>query len=47
MVQLVRAFLLKELHGWEHESQLTEYLNEYSSARKRLNFESVPDQSTL
>ncbi|WP_255666347.1 transposase [Haladaptatus sp. DYF46] len=47
MEQLVRAFLLKELHGWEHESPLIEYLNECSSARKRLNFESVPDQSTL
>ena len=47
MVQLVRVFLLKELHGWEHESALVEYLHRCSSVRKRLDFESVPDQSTL
>ncbi|EMA42093.1 transposase (TCE33) [Halococcus hamelinensis 100A6] len=47
MEQLVRTFLLKELHGWKHESALVEYLDRYSSVRKRLSFESVPDQSTL
>ncbi|RJT07433.1 transposase [Halococcus sp. IIIV-5B] len=47
MEQLVRAFLLKELHGWEHESALVEYLDKCSSVRKHLGFESVPDQSTL
>ena len=47
MEQLVRAFLLKALHGWEHESALVEYLHQFSSVRKRLGFESVPDQATL
>lgn len=47
MEQLVRAFLLKELHGWEHEGALVEYLDQCSSVRKRLDFERVPDQSTL
>ena len=47
MEQLVRVFLLKELHGWEHESALVEYLHQCSSVRKYLDFESVPDQSTL
>ncbi len=27
MEQLVRAFLLKELHGWEHASALVDYLH--------------------
>ena len=47
MEQLVRAFLLKELLGWEHESALVKYLQWRSSVRKYLDFESVPDQSTL
>ena len=47
MEQLVRTFLLRDLHGWEHESALVEYFRQHSSVRKRLNFESVPDQSTL
>ncbi|RJT07594.1 transposase [Halococcus sp. IIIV-5B] len=47
MEQLVRAFLLKELHGWEHESALVEYLHQQPQFCKHLDFESVPDQSTL
>lgn len=47
MEQLVQAFLLKELHGWEHESALVKHLQRCSSVRKHLDFESVPDQSTL
>ncbi|RJT07209.1 transposase [Halococcus sp. IIIV-5B] len=47
MEQLVRVFLLKALHGWEHESKLAEYLDRRSSVQKHLGFESVPDQSTL
>jgi hypothetical protein len=47
MEQLVQAFLLKELYGWEHESKLVEYLDQRSSIRKHLGFESVPDQSTF
>ena len=47
MEQLVRAFLLKELHGWEHESALVEYLDQQPMLCKYLDFGSVPDQSTL
>ena len=47
MEQLVRVFLLKELHGWEHESVLAANLDRRSSVRKHLGSESVPDQSTL
>jgi IS4 transposase len=47
MEQLVRAFLLKELYGWEHESTLAKYLDQCPSVREHLGFESVPDQSTL
>ena len=47
MEQLVRALLLKELHGWEHKSALVEYLHQHPRLCEYLNFESVPDQSTL
>ena len=47
MEQLVRAFLLKALHGWEHESALVEYLDQFPLVREHLGFESMPDQSTL
>ena len=47
MEQLVRTFLLKELHGWEHESALVEYLHQHPLLCEHLGFESVPDQSTL
>jgi IS4 transposase len=47
MEQLVRAFLLKEIHGWEHESALVEYLDQFPLVREHLGFESMPDQSTL
>uniref|UniRef100_UPI0009B5C4B1 transposase n=1 Tax=Halococcus morrhuae TaxID=2250 RepID=UPI0009B5C4B1 len=47
MEQLVRTFLLKELHSWEHESALVEYLHQHPRLCGYLNFESVPDQSTL
>jgi len=47
MEQLVRAFLLKEIHGWDHETALRSYLAQGSSLCRRLGFDSVPDQSTL
>ena len=47
MEQLVRVFVLKEFHGWGHESPLVEYLQKHPSLCEHLNFESVPDQSTL
>ncbi len=47
MVLLMRLFLLKELHGWNHETALVEYLQQRPSLCHRLNVESIPDQSTL
>ena len=47
MSQLFRAFLLKEIHGWGHETALVEYLRQHSETRRSLGFDSVPDQSTL
>jgi len=47
MSRLVRAFLLKELHGWSHETALVDYLQQRPSLCQGLGFESVPDQSTL
>jgi len=47
MGTLVRSFLLKEVHGWEHESALVAYLERYPNVRQKLGFETVPDQSTL
>ncbi|WP_231190435.1 transposase, partial [Haladaptatus sp. DYF46] len=47
MALLMRLFLLKELHGWDHETALIEYLQQQSSLCHRLNVESIPDQSTL
>jgi IS4 transposase len=47
MEQLVRTFLLKALHGWEHESALVEYLHQQPRLCEHLDLKSVPDQSTL
>ena len=47
MSQLFRAFLLKEIHGWGHETALVEYLRQHSETRRSLGFDSVPDQPTL
>ncbi|GAB3421275.1 hypothetical protein GCM10027435_24860 [Haloparvum alkalitolerans] len=47
MDTLFRVFVLKELHGWEHETALLKYLDSHSELRERLELESVPDQSTL
>ncbi|WP_144240129.1 transposase [Haladaptatus cibarius] len=47
MTTLVRAFLLKEVYGWEHETALIEYLKQNPSIRQRLGFSVVLDQSTL
>jgi hypothetical protein len=38
---------LKELHGWEHETELLDYLDSHPALRERLELETVPDQSTL
>jgi len=47
MSQLMRVFLLKELHGWVHETALVEYLQQRPALCRRLDFDAVPDQSTL
>src|SRR6056297_360676 len=47
MRTLVRSFLLKEVHGWDHESALVAYLERSPNVRQQLGFETVPDQSTL
>jgi len=47
MDTLFRVFVLKELHGWEHESALVEYLEQSPEICEKLGLEAVPDQSTL
>ena len=47
MPQLFRTFLLKEIHGWDHETALVGYLRQDSETRRSLGVDSVPDQSTL
>jgi IS4 transposase len=47
MQTLFRVFLLKECHGWDHETALVEYLSQHSDLCDRLGLEWVPDQSTL
>ncbi|MBP2252878.1 hypothetical protein J2754_003240 [Halarchaeum solikamskense] len=39
--------MLKELHGWDHETVLVEYLECRPALCKQLGLETVPDQSTL
>jgi hypothetical protein len=47
MSQLFRLFLLKELHGWSHETELVTYLTHHPDLREQLGLENVPDQATL
>ncbi|MDB2265586.1 transposase [Halorubrum ezzemoulense] len=47
METLFRLFLLKECHGWDHETALIEYLTQHPNLCDQLGLESVPDQSTL
>ena len=47
MSGLFRVFLLKELHGWDHETALVEYLNHHPWLCNQLGLKTVPDQSTL
>jgi hypothetical protein len=44
MDTLFRMFVLKELHGWEHETALLEYLESHPGLRERLALGSIPDQ---
>ncbi|WP_049897357.1 transposase [Halorubrum distributum] len=47
MDTLFRVFVLKELHGWQHETSLVEYLDSHPALCGRLELGTVPDQSTL
>jgi hypothetical protein len=47
MDALFRVFLLKECHGWAHETALIEYLECRPALCEQLGLESIPDQSTL
>jgi hypothetical protein len=47
MDTLFRVFVLKELHGWQHETALLEYLDSHPELCERLRSESAPNQSTL
>ncbi len=47
MDTLFRVFMLKELHGWDHETVLVEFLECHPELREQLGLESVPNQSTL
>ena len=47
MPLLFRMFVLKELHGWDHETALVEYLDRHPELCEQLGVESIPDQSTL
>ncbi|WP_420191853.1 transposase [Haloplanus salinarum] len=47
MDTLFRVFVLKELHSWEHETALVDYLKNRPELCEQLGFETIPDQSTL
>ena len=47
MDTLFRMFVLKELHGWEHETALAGYLGNAPVVCDQLGVEAVPDQSAL
>jgi len=42
-----RGFVLKELHGWEHETALVDHLRTRPELCEELGFETTPDQSPL
>jgi IS4 transposase len=44
---LFRVFVLKELHGWDHETALVGYFGTRPELCEQLGFETIPDQSTL
>lgn len=47
MDTLFRIFVLKECHGWSHETALVKYLRRRPELCEQLGLETVPDQSTL
>jgi hypothetical protein len=46
LTRLVRAFIIKEINGWD-ETALHDHLQANPSLRRRLGFESLPNQSTF
>ena len=46
MDTLFRVFVLKDLHGWSHETVFVEYLTKHPAICERLGLETTPDQST-
>lgn len=47
VVPIVRALMLMDFHGWEHETAFVRYLEEHSDLVTALGFEDVPDQATV
>lgn len=47
METLFRVFVLKECHGWDHETALIEHLERRPELCEQLDLEPLPDQSTL
>ena len=47
MDTLFHIFVLKDIHGWNHETALVEYLDNHPEIYKQFEFEAVPNQSTL
>lgn len=44
---LFQTFVLKECHGWDHETLLAEYLDDHPRPCEKLGLDTVLDQSTL
>jgi hypothetical protein len=47
IVPMVRALMLMDLHGWNHETAFAQYLEEHPDRVEALGFEQRPDQATL
>ncbi len=47
MDTLFRVFVLKECHGWDHETALVEYFECRPELYEQFGLKTVPDQSTL
>ncbi len=47
MNTLFRVFVLRELHGWDHETALADYRENRPELCEQLGFETIPEQSTL
>jgi IS4 transposase len=47
VVPMVRALMLMDLHGWQHETAVVQYLEKHPDLVDTLGFEQRPDQATL